>query len=333
MKSLPDKIRVSVGSAIILELTKGLIIEKPSTVYLLTYLSGNCSANCSFCPQAKGSKGRADLLSRVTWPIFLTEEVISKTAKAYGEERIRRVCVQALNYPTVFEEVLKLVTRIREDSEIPISLCCQPLNLETMEALRNAGVERICIPLDAATKEVFNRVKGRMVNGPYVWEKHLNTLKEALSVFGRGYVTTHLIVGLGEKDEEMLQMVQWCVDLGIHSSLFSFTPIQGTALEGREKTPLKHYRRIQIAHHLITGGEIRYEKIGFDKDGCILDFSISQNQLKKTIRTGIPFITSGCPGCNRPYYNERPSGPLYNYPRRPFSEEIKKIEKEIGIEK
>ena len=27
------------------------------------------------------------------------------------------------------------------------------------------------------------------------------------------------------------------------------------------------------------------------------------------------FETSGCPGCNRPYYNERPGGMLYNYPR------------------
>ena len=25
-------------------------------------------------------------------------------------------------------------------------------------------------------------------------------------------------------------------------------------------------------------------------------------------------LTSGCPGCNRPFYNERPRGPIYNYP-------------------
>jgi len=24
---------------------------------------------------------------------------------------------------------------------------------------------------------------------------------------------------------------------------------------------------------------------------------------------------TGCDGCNRPYYNERPRGPMYNYPR------------------
>jgi len=32
-------------------------------------------------------------------------------------------------------------------------------------------------------------------------------------------------------------------------------------------------------------------------------------------RRGEAFQTSGCPGCNRPYYNERPGGFIYNYPR------------------
>jgi biotin synthase-related radical SAM superfamily protein len=30
---------------------------------------------------------------------------------------------------------------------------------------------------------------------------------------------------------------------------------------------------------------------------------------------GEAFCTAGCPGCNRPFYNERPAGPMYNYPR------------------
>jgi biotin synthase len=29
---------------------------------------------------------------------------------------------------------------------------------------------------------------------------------------------------------------------------------------------------------------------------------------------GESFMTRGCPDCNRPYYNERPGGPMYNYP-------------------
>jgi biotin synthase-related radical SAM superfamily protein len=44
--------------------------------------------------------------------------------------------------------------------------------------------------------------------------------------------------------------------------------------------------------------------------------------LKEILSSGAAFQTSGCKDCNRPYYNERPSGPLYNYPRPLSQEEI-----------
>ncbi|MEM4243701.1 MAG: radical SAM protein, partial [Candidatus Bathyarchaeia archaeon] len=44
-----------------------------------------------------------------------------------------------------------------------------------------------------------------------------------------------------------------------------------------------------------------------------------------------PFLTSGCPACNRPFYNEKPSGPIYNYPRAVRSEEIKMIKRELSL--
>jgi len=49
--------------------------------------------------------------------------------------------------------------------------------------------------------------------------------------------------------------------------------------------------------------------------------------------TGEPFRTSGCPDCNRPFYNERPSGPLYNYPRPLTTEEAARAiqDMEVGV--
>ena len=38
-------------------------------------------------------------------------------------------------------------------------------------------------------------------------------------------------------------------------------------------------------------------------------------ELKNIIDNTYAFFTSGCPGCNRPYYTSKPSGPIYNYPR------------------
>lgn len=322
-------IRVSVGSAIVLNLIRGKLDALPTTAYLLTYRSGKCSANCGFCPQAKTSRSRADMLSRVTWPPFSTERVLSGIEDSVKKGAIKRVCIQALNYPTVLEDILNLVNEIRLRVAVPISVSCQPMQPKGMQELMEAGVDRISIPLDAATEELFNKVKGPLAGGPYLWEKQREALKRAVQTFGRGRVGTHLIVGLGETEEEMVETIQWCVNLGVYPGLFAFTPVSGTALENRPQPSLSQYRRLQLAHYLITKELVRCENMSFDRNGCLIDFGVSTEQLWKVIRDGSPFVTSGCPDCNRPYYNERPGGPLYNYPRQPLQKEIVKIEKQI----
>jgi biotin synthase len=271
------------------------------------------------------------MLSRVTWPIFPAERVISGIEDAVKKDAIRRVCIQALNYPTVFEDILSITAEILSRVGVPVSVSCQPIDREEMKRLSEAGVERVCIPLDTATKELFDRVKGRLAGGPYEWEKQRVALKDAVHIFGRNSVSTHLIVGLGETEEEMVRTIQWCVNRGVYPGLFAFTPIPGTPLENHPQPPISNYRKIQIAQYLITDEKIRYMDMRFNEEGCLIDFGVSEEHLRQVIRTGKPFLTSGCPGCNRPYYNERPSGPIYNYPRQPLLEEIVEIEKQTQI--
>jgi len=271
------------------------------------------------------------MLSRVTWPPFPTRQVLSRIERVAETDAIKRVCIQALNYPTVFDDVLSLVGEIWSRVKVPISVSCQPLNREKMKMLAEAGVDRISIALDAATEEIFDKIKGRLVGGTYVWERQLEALKEAVEIFGEVSITTHLIVGLGETEKEVVQMIQWCVDVGVYPGLFAFTPIPGTPLENSLQPSLSQYRRVQISHYLITCGKTRCEDMIFDGDDCLINFGVPEEQLREVIRIGKPFVTSGCPGCNRPYYNERPGGPVYNYPRQPLPEEIAEIERQIGI--
>ena len=322
---IPPLVRVSLGSAIILGLTKGTLDARPSTIYLLTYHPTKCSADCGFCSQSRSSQSRTDLLSRVTWPTFPFEDVVDRLKRMCGKGLIERVCIQAMNYLNVFNEILGLVHRIHSEVDMPISVSCQPLDLEQIRQLAKSGIDRIGIPLDAPTKELFEKVKGH----PYTWERQIEALKNAVQILGKGRVSTHLIVGLGESDEELISMAQRLVDMGVYPSLFAFTPIPGTRMEKQSQPPLKRYRKIQLAHYMITIGKTRFEDMRFDGKGFIVDFGVEDEVLKEVIRIGVPFMTSGCPGCNRPYYNERPSGPLYNYPWKPEGRDLAEIERQI----
>ena len=44
IKNLPERIRVSVGSAIILGLLEGKLDAEPTTTYLMTHKTGKCTA-------------------------------------------------------------------------------------------------------------------------------------------------------------------------------------------------------------------------------------------------------------------------------------------------
>jgi biotin synthase len=331
-QGLPEKIRVSVGSAMVLGLIKGRLDAPPTTVYLLTYHEGKCSANCGFCPQARTSTSRADMLSRVSWPAFPTDDVISRIGFTAERGIIQRVCVQAINYPSVFNDLLALSAQIVARAKVPVSVSCQPLNIVQMRRLAESGVERVSIALDAATEKLFDKVKGALSQSPYAWEKQRKTLEEAVQVFGKGSVSTHLIVGLGENEQQIVEAVQWCVDSGVCPSLFAFTPIAGTALGGLPQPSITSYRRVQLARYLMVHGKTRYENMKFDDEGRIVDLSVSRQLLREAVENGSPFQTSGCPGCNRPYYNERPGGPIYNYPRLLSRQEIMEIKKQLEKE-
>jgi biotin synthase len=317
------KVRVAFGTGVVLGLWRGKLSVSPTTAHLLTYYPARCTANCGFCAQARGSTANPDWLSRVPWPAVELERFV----EAMGRNRsgLKRICCQAMNFPGAVETVRSLVSRLR-GLGLPISVCCQPLSRTDLKELVEAGADRVCIPLDAATPEVFERVKGRGAGGPYRWEEHWASLEEAVRLV-RGRVTTHLIVGLGERENEMVETMERLQRMGVSVALFAFTPIPGTALEFLPPPPLETYRKMQLARYLLErgigcvrteGGAIRFEG----------------DRVLQAVRSGDPFLTSGCPDCNRPFYNESPRGPLYNFPRRPTPAEVAEIERllldEIG---
>jgi len=280
----------------------------------MTYREGGCTANCAFCPQARESKANKNLLSRIIWPPRKLEIVAKAVSKAFENKLIKRICIQAVNYPKVYEDIKNIVKVLLSEIEMPISVSCQPLNRWQMEELKSMGIERVSVALDAATKTLFEKWKGIGVSGPYNWETHWRALRDAVEIFGWNKTTTHIIVGLGEKEEDVIKLMQSCVDSGINPALFAFTPIKGTKLENLKQPSLQSYRIIQLARYLIIHGEARYEDMSFS-NGVLTDFGVDQRKLIELAKNGEAFMTSGCPNCNRPFYNERVRGLIYNYPR------------------
>ncbi len=311
-----EKIRVSLGSASVLGLGRiAKFKSPPTTCYIMTYKDGHCIANCGFCPQARSSRSSEELLSRVSWPVYNFNEFLSKLKYLNSSKKFKRVCVQTLNYPENFIDLIEIITQIRHNTDIPISVAIPPMSKEKLKKLKTVGVQRVGIALDGATPDIFNKVKGSDVNGPYRWDQHIEKLIEALTIFSEGFVSTHIIIGLGETEREIIERIIELNSLNILVSLFAFTPIKGTKFESKKQPSLLSFRKMQLGRYLIVNEDKKLKDFTFNLKGNLINFNINKIELHNIIYSTDAFLTSGCPGCNRPYYTSKPSGPIYNYPR------------------
>jgi biotin synthase len=295
----PSRINVSVGTAAVLGLADVPMAVAPTTAYLM--LGGRCLMNCAFCAQAQQSQAGALRLSRVTWPEYDLGAVVECLVGAAARGDIRRVCLQVTVTANALAHTLSLLHAVKAASDLPFDVAILPQDLGQVRQLLDAGADHIGFGLDAACERVFRRVKGGN------WRRSLALIQESALTFP-DHVAVHLIAGLGETEREMVERMQWAQDMGVTVGLFAFTPVHGTHLADSPPPPLSSYRRMQAARWLIAHDLSRLERMAFDGMEQLIDLGGSLPG------EGEPFQTSGCPDCNRPYYNERPGGVMYNYP-------------------
>ncbi len=301
----------------------------PTAAYLQIYTERRCNANCLFCAQASGSHAELTRIARGMYIPVELDLVVERLGMAYERGYIARACIQTALYDKWWHDTVHLIKSIREESHIPISLSVFPLSDDRFEELKKIGVNEIVIPLDACTPELFERIKGKGAGSPYSWDMHMDGIRRAARIFGK--VGTHLIIGLGESDEEAVGLISELWQNNVNPALFSYTYIPGAQhiSLGENHAGMKHYRTVQLARHLILKGMVSFSDMRFE-GGVLCDFGVSRDVVLSVIEEGEAFRTSGCPDCNRPMANEEFSK-IYNFPRKPDDEEIEGIKKDLGL--
>jgi biotin synthase len=289
----------------------------PTTAYLM--LGGRCLMNCAFCAQARDSQAGALSLSRVTWPEYELDEVTATLADAATRGLVRRICLQVTVTADAFDRALHVLRVAKAACSLPFDIAILPTDLDQVRQLLSEGADHIGFGLDAACERVFRQIKGGR------WTRSLGLIEETARAFP-GRAALHLIVGLGETEREMTERVQWAHDRGVTVGLFAFTPVRGTHLSDLPPPDMAVYRRMQAARWLIVHDLVPAAEMTFDSTGRLV--ALGNRGLLK----GEAFETSGCADCNRPYYNEQPGGPLYNYPRPLTSEETERAIEEMEID-
>jgi len=348
MKS-PEYVQLSTAAAITLGIMGGRMHRCDCTRclnLLLTYPEG-CRANCAYCGLARHREADRDYADRnfirVDWPAVPMGQIVDIVAEDPENSPFHRMCISMITHPRsesdTYDVLQQWTSKIDPDA-IPISILSNPTTMtrDDVQKTKDLGADIFTVALDAATPEVFDRTRGKGVQSPHKWSKYWEILKDARDIFGPEKFGAHIIVGMGETEYEVLNLVQSLADMGGHSHMFCFFPEQGSLMDHLPATPRDQWRRVQLARYLIDYRGVRVDHMKFDEQGRVSDYGITPNELSEVIDAGIAFRTSGCPGkfqedisaCDRPYGDSPPSN-IASYPFQPKKKDIKLIRKQLDI--
>lgn len=342
----PDYVQMSTAAAITLGLVPGRMHRTDCTQclnLLVTYPEG-CRANCAYCGLARHREEARDYADRnfirVDWPTARYDDVIARVKAGTDRGRFERMCISMITHPSSDADTRVLLAKwVREVPQVPVSILSNPTTMqrEDLVELERIGAEIFTVALDAVTPGIFERTRGKSVDSPHRYEKYWQAIEWAAEIFGPERFGAHLICGMGETEQEILQVAQRIKDMGGHNHMFAFFPERGSLMEDWPAVDRGQWRRVQLARFIIdyAGGSVR--DMAFDDEGRVVDFGITSERLDALISSGKPFRTSGCPGksdtevsaCNRPYGDSSPSD-IRSFPFAPARRDVVRVRRQLA---
>jgi biotin synthase-related radical SAM superfamily protein len=170
-------------------------------------LDPRCVFNCAFCVSPK--------LSRDMNKGFTDEDIVMMTKKAMNEHKVVSVSLTSGVVGSVDEMIGRFVSCVsklrKEFPELPLGVEPHVSKKEHIDALKAAGATEIKINIQSPNKGIFEKVCPKLD-----YDNTLGMLQYAVGVFGAGKVTSNVIFGMGETDEEMEELTEFLCSKGIN---------------------------------------------------------------------------------------------------------------------
>ena len=123
----------------------------------------------------------------------------------------------------------RCATAIKEASGLPIQVQFEPPDdLDVLATVHDSGVDAVGIHIETFDPDVLAAVAaGKAQCGV---EGYFRCWERAVEVFGRGAVTTYVILGMGERPELIEEGCRRAIELGVFPFVVPLRPVPGTAM-------------------------------------------------------------------------------------------------------
>ncbi|MEX0937258.1 MAG: biotin synthase BioB [Pirellulales bacterium] len=210
--------------------------------FLMNAKSGLCPEDCGYCSQAKGSSApipKYNLLSR---------EKLLDGARVAHEQTARTYCIVISGRAPNEREmraITTIVPEIKAQYNLKICACLGLLTREQADALKQCGVDRVNHNLNSSEEHY------KEICSTHTYQDRVDTLRAVrdagLELCSGG------IIGMGESDEDVVQMAMHLRELGVHSIPVNFlNPIDGTPLAGTWRLTPRYCLKVLCMFRLVN---------------------------------------------------------------------------------
>jgi radical SAM protein (TIGR04043 family) len=125
--------------------------------------------------------------------------------------------------------ISRCASAIKEACTLPVQVQFEPPDdLAVLEQVHAAGVDAVGIHLETFDPDVLARVAaGKAQCGV---EGYFRTWARAVEVFGRGRVSTYVILGMGERRDLTLAGCRRAIEMGVYPFVVPLRPVPGTLM-------------------------------------------------------------------------------------------------------
>jgi radical SAM protein (TIGR04043 family) len=223
---------------------------------------GNRETKCQFCAIGESLRAGRTIAKKSAAQLA---EVASAAKRLDG---VRNVVLTTGTPPTddrgasVLAEVAEAIKR---QTDLPIQAQCEPpADFAWFNRLRDSGVDSLGMHLEAWDENVRRRIMPGKAEVPRSY--YLQAFAAAVTVFGRGQVSTYLLAGLGDTVDGLLEAARNLIDLGVYPFIVPFVPVTGTPLADHQSPSAELMRQVlgPVGEWLLEAG-ITSETV---KAGC-----------------------------------------------------------------